>query len=755
MVVGTVVAVLANAALLVQGNKPPLPMLLALPVVALISYFPLVLNRTAASIEIGFDSCVLVFLLLVTGPLEAVAVWALASLVGQLVSGKRVSSMAFNIGLSTLAGAAMAWTATALDPLREISPGSLLAIAVGCAAYFVVDYAVTGISVALEEGLPTWTVLAQPTVLLALAAFVAIDSLGYLAAVVVRDRAVWVWVLLGVPVATILIATRALSRGHEHGRRLASLFDAAASMQSLPNRPAILDSVRTHARRVLHEDRVELRDQPPGPGEVGAVVQAGETAMWMVGPTRNRARSSKAGDQQALEALAAVAVESLARADLVEEMAHVARHDALTGLANRRLFQDRVEHGWHLHRRHEWPIAVLFLDLDNFKPVNDRFGHEIGDELLVAVADRLRRGLRPGDTVARLGGDEFAVLLEQAGSPDDVRRACERILDQLHTEFRLSGRRIMVGASVGVALSRDADDADAMLRNADMAMYRAKAAGKGGHHVFEPELAAARLQRLELLEQLSGAVGRGEMVLHYQPVVRLGTGDLDGYEALLRWRGPDGLVGPNEFIGLAEESGLIGAIGEWVLEQACADLPQLVAAAGRSLTLGVNVSAHQLSDQHFVEQVARLRPLMDADSALMLEMTESVLIGDDEATLYGVQALHDVGARLAIDDFGTGYSSIGYLRRLPFDVLKVDRSFVSSMTVDHRALTLVEAIVSMSSALNLAVVAEGIEREDQADRLRALGCTSGQGYLFARPMPLGDAVRYARRGAMAQLSPST
>ncbi|MBA3619211.1 MAG: hypothetical protein H0W56_06380, partial [Acidothermales bacterium] len=238
MFVGALVAVLANVALLVQGNKPPLPMLLALPVVALISYFPLVLNRTAANIEIAFDSCVLVFLLLVTGPLEAVAVWALASLVGQLVSGKRVSSMAFNIGLSTLAGAAMAWTATALNSLREISPGSLLAIAVGCAAYFVVDYVLTGISVALEEGLPTWTVLAQPTVLLALAAFVAIDSLGYLAAVVVRDRAVWVWVLLGVPVATILIATRALSRGHEHGRRLASLFDAAASMQSLPNRPA-------------------------------------------------------------------------------------------------------------------------------------------------------------------------------------------------------------------------------------------------------------------------------------------------------------------------------------------------------------------------------------------------------------------------------------------------------------------------------------------------------------------------------------
>ena len=316
-------------------------------------------------------------------------------------------------------------------------------------------------------------------------------------------------------------------------------------------------------------------------------------------------------------------------------------------------------------------------------------------------------------------------------------------------EFRLSGRRIVVGASVGVALSQDADNADALLRNADMAMYRAKAAGKGGYHVYAPELRAARLQRLELLELLGGAVGRGELLLHYQPLVRLSSGDLDGFEALLRWRGPDGLIGPNEFIGLAEESGLVNAIGEWVLEQACEDLPLLSAAAGHPLTLGVNVSAHQLSDHRFVEQVARLRPLMDRDSALLLEMTESVLIGDDDATLHGVQALHDVGASLAIDDFGTGYSSVSYLRRLPFDVLKIDRSFIASMTVDRRALTLVEAIVSMSSALNLTVVAEGIERVEQADLVRTMGCAIGQGYLFSRPLQLDDAVRYARQGAMA------
>jgi len=749
MLAGVVITIVSVVSMQFGGEPFAAQLVLAVPTIVVMTWFPLLLTRSSGGIEIGFDSCVLVFLALVTAPEQALVIWAVSTLVAQLTTQKKAWTKAFNVGLGVLAGFLAVRTMTAISSLDRTSARELLAVAAGCAVYFVVDYVVSGVSLALEERQPFLNTLAEPSAVLALCAFVAIDSLGYLGALVVRTLPSWTGLMLVVPLVVILVAARALSRGNEHQRRLSLLLDAAVRAQSLKDTASVLDALRTHARNVVGDDAVQVRPEPPGDGEAGAVVRQADTEVWVVGPARSNARSSAANDKQALEALAAMAEEALARVHLVDEMAHLARHDSLTGLANRTLFQDRVEHALELQQRRRGLVAVLYCDLDAFKAVNDRFGHEVGDELLAAVSRRLRDCLRPGDTVARLGGDEFAVLLEDAGHLEGVRQVCVRILEALRPSFELAGRQVSVGTSIGVALSADAEDAGALLRNADMAMYRAKSLGKGRFEVYLPALRDESLRRLELLERLRVAVDCDELVLHYQPVVDLSTGTVNGFEALLRWQRPEGLLGPDSFIAAAEESGLISTLGEWVVEQACADSAALVEAAQRPLSIGVNVSAHQLRGSGLVDQVRRLRATLGPRVNLVLEMTESVLIGDDAETMGSLHQLHALGARLAIDDFGTGFSSIGYLQHLPVDILKIDRSFTAKIGTDTRSAALVEAMVLMSAALELVVVAEGIETPEQSHRLRAMGCAVGQGFLFARPLPLDDALALLRAGPVA------
>jgi diguanylate cyclase (GGDEF)-like protein len=405
------------------------------------------------------------------------------------------------------------------------------------------------------------------------------------------------------------------------------------------------------------------------------------------------------------------------------------------------LFLDRVEQAVARSRRQGSQIAVLFLDLDGFKSINDRFGHAEGDELLKTVGDRLVGCMRAVDSVARLGGDEFAVLVEGVADTDEVDLLCRRILSELRRDITIAGHDVFVGGSIGVALSAGEDDGPGLLRNADMAMYRAKALGKDQFFVYEPSLRAANIKQLELIEALRAGVGT-ELVVHYQPVVDLERGRVDGLEALVRWNRGGVLVPPDAFISAAEQSGLIIELGAHVLAQLVEDAPLLARAAGRSLNLGCNMSALQLRDPLFAGQVAAaVVSLAECGCQLVLEMTESIVVADDHDNAEALHTLKRAGALLAIDDFGVGFSSIGYLQHLPVDIIKIDRSFVTDVDVNERAAALVEAILVMGAALDLAVVAEGIERESQAVRLGELGCKIGQGFLYARPSPLSETLR--------------
>jgi len=435
------------------------------------------------------------------------------------------------------------------------------------------------------------------------------------------------------------------------------------------------------------------------------------------------------------------------RKQLEQQLAHQAFHDPLTNLANRVLFRDRVEHALQRAVRGGGTPAVLFIDLDNFKAVNDGLGHSAGDWLLIEVATRLQICLRPADTVARLGGDEFAVLLDdEAAKAEDV---AERILQHFRHPFSVQGTDIVVTMSIGIASLMPQQGADDVLRNADLALYRAKGEGKACVASFEPEMHVAALRRLELEAELRRAIEgeseAGQLQLYYQPIARLSTGRMFGYEALVRWRHPErGLLEPLDFISLAEETGLIVPLGRWVLEEACRQTRDwqkrygpLLRGSGMSLMVGVNLSGRHLAQPELVDDVAAtLKKTGLTPSHLVLEMTESMLVHDNRATLERLHALKSLGVRLSIDDFGTGYSSLAYLERFPVDSLKMDRSFIASLDGEGNAKSpLAEAVIGLGRILGLKVVAEGIETREQWERLRQLGCGLGQGFYISYPLP--------------------
>jgi diguanylate cyclase (GGDEF)-like protein len=425
------------------------------------------------------------------------------------------------------------------------------------------------------------------------------------------------------------------------------------------------------------------------------------------------------------------------RNGLERELRHRAFHDALTDLANRSLFANRMEHALARGARNDSPIGVVVIDLDGFKTVNDSLGHSVGDDLLFAVGDRLRNAVRPGDTVARLGGDEFAILLEDEPTIDHLCDQAERILRSLAEPFELAGKSIVVTASAGVTLNRPGDGPEELIRNADMAMYLAKRDGKACVRRFEPALHHAALDRLELEADLRRALQRDELVVHYQPTVQLTSGAISGFEALVRWEHPRrGLLSPLEFIPLAEETGLIIDIGRWVLDQACHQARRWQQThATDELTISVNLSARQLRDPHLLADVAAtLQTTGLAPHCLVLEITETVLMDHTEAAIEGLHQLKALGIRLAIDDFGTGYSSLNYLRALPVDIVKIDKVFIDGVAHDKESRGLIKAILSMADTLDLQTVAEGVESRDQVNRLQQMGSSLVQGFYYARPL---------------------
>lgn len=449
-----------------------------------------------------------------------------------------------------------------------------------------------------------------------------------------------------------------------------------------------------------------------------------------------------------------VARDITARKALEAQLAYDALHDPLTGLANRALFHDRVAHAFAGAERISGRIVVFFLDVDEFKTVNDTLGHGHGDQLLATLAQRLLNATRGCDTVARLGGDEFGVLLENAGTDADAIIVAERIAASLRPPFTLGDQQLSVSASIGIARATDDDNTETLLRNADVAMYRAKSERRGRHAIFEPTMHQALVDRIALETDLRNGIERGELYLVYQPIVELDTGRITAIEALVRWAHPQrGTLPPALFIPLAEATGLIVPLGHFVLREACRQAAhwQDTAPIGGAPAVTVNLSARQFQQEDLAAVVAAVLAESGLDPArLVLEITESVVTRDIEAAIHQLRALKALGVQLAIDDFGTGYSSLSALQRFPIDILKIDKSFIDGVTGDGNDAALARTIIALGEMLHMRTVAEGIEYADQQQLVHTLGCQLGQGYLFAKPVSADEISRIMNE----QLGPS-
>jgi diguanylate cyclase (GGDEF)-like protein/PAS domain S-box-containing protein len=443
------------------------------------------------------------------------------------------------------------------------------------------------------------------------------------------------------------------------------------------------------------------------------------------------------------QAVANVLADAIARHSTDETLRHRVLHDSLTGLPNRLSFVEALTNALHRSVASGSPVGILFLDLDHFKLINDSLGHHAGDELLRAVAPRLRSHLRPGDLVARFGGDEFGVLVDRLADEEEAIAIADRVAGAFASPYAMGGVDHFVTASIGVAVARPTDrqpvSADLLIRDADAAMYRAKERGRARCELFDAEMRASAQRRLETERELRGVLDREELTLHYQPVVSLRTGEVSGMEALVRWQHPSrGLLDPGDFVSIAEECGMIESIGCWVQERACEQALEWhqLRPDERPFDISVNLSARQVAHRDLPVVVAEILARTGLDPIhLRLEITETVLVDESSTSQATLEALSEIGVGLVLDDFGTGYSSLAYLNRYPFDALKIDRSFVDGLGIEQERTGIVEAIIGMARALSLDVIAEGVENEAQLSELRRLDCDHAQGHLFAPPLP--------------------
>ncbi|HKF83281.1 MAG TPA: EAL domain-containing protein [Solirubrobacterales bacterium] len=463
-----------------------------------------------------------------------------------------------------------------------------------------------------------------------------------------------------------------------------------------------------------------------------------------------------AKDVPFVQAAANVLADAIERHAADQALRYRVLHDSLTGLPNRLSFVDALGDALDKAAISGSPVGILFLDLDHFKLINDSLGHHAGDALLRAVAPRLRAHLRPGDIVARFGGDEFGILIDRLADEGEAVAIADRVAAAFTQPFSLDGVDHFVSASTGVAVSRASEErtvnAELLIRDADAAMYRAKEGGRARCVLFDAEMRAGAMRRLEVERELRHALERDELALHYQPVVNLRTGEINGLEALVRWRHPErGTLDPSEFVSIAEDSGLIEPIGRWVQERACRQALEWhqLRPDSRPLDVAVNLSARQVAHRDLVDTVEEVIARTGLDPVhLRLEITESVLVEESVTANSSLEKLNELGVRLVLDDFGTGYSSLAYLNRFPFHALKIDRSFVDALGIEQEATAIVEAIIGMARALSLEVIAEGVESEVQLSELRRLGCDYAQGHLFHAAMPEREVSRLIAEGAL-------
>jgi diguanylate cyclase (GGDEF)-like protein/PAS domain S-box-containing protein len=566
-----------------------------------------------------------------------------------------------------------------------------------------------------------------------------------------------------------LVLMRTTGLAHEvadtrNEARFRALFDNASDAVVVVDTVGRVKYLTPSTERVLGQEPGGMLDQPIGQllaedderslGVLLSTAGGTTTAEWQVSGADGTRRDIEVvsadlrGDPR-VDGLVLTMRDISERKILDAELRRQALHDTLTGLPNKALFDDRVGHALGRADRSDGEVAVLFLDLDNFKLVNDSLGHSAGDELLVAVAVRLLSVLKPGDTVARFGGDEFVVLLEDDDAEAAADLVGQRLQDALQEPFRIGDEEVPLHASIGIAVGRAPECTPSqLLRDADLAMYVAKRNGRGRSERFAPEMHEMAMRRLEVASELPTAILDGQLVLFYQPIVDVPTGRILGCEALVRWNHPlRGLVMPDAFIPIAESTGVVVPLGAWVLGEACRQTSawRQAGIVEDAFYVSVNLSARHFKDRSVIDDVvhamtaAKLPP-----SALLIEVTESALVDDlDPGNVF--RELQELGVRLAIDDFGTGYSSLGRLSNFPVDVVKIDKSFIDRLSHDSDGETMVRAVVALSHSLGMTAVAEGVEDEEQAAALIRLGCNMAQGYLFARPMP-SDAMTSALQG---------
>ncbi len=500
--------------------------------------------------------------------------------------------------------------------------------------------------------------------------------------------------------------------------------------------PMVVDDWRSENR--FQESRLQAE---AGMRSAATVLIKGKGDPYgVLGAASRTVRTFNQDDVSFMQAIANVLANAIERRRTEEQTQHEALHDPLTGLPNRNLFLDRLEHALSVAARRRTSIAVLFLDLDQFKIVNDSLGHAAGDELLAAVAPRIEQALRPGDTVARFGGDEFAVLAEDVGNERGATRIAERIAEVLSRPFILREREHFVSASVGIAIGAGDEAPEAVIRDADSALYRAKERGRGGYEIFDEVMRSRVIEHMQIENDLRRAIQREELELHYQPVIKLSDGSIVALEALLRWNHPDrGLIGPLGFIPVAEESRLIVPIGRWVIEQACRQAAawQELHPDSAPVSVAVNLSARQIADPDLLSHIeGSVRANRIDPSSLWLELTETTLLDDTVFVERTLESLKGLGVRLVLDDFGVGFSSLGYLKRLPLSMIKLDRSFVENLTEGSHDAAIVRAVNEMADTIGIGVVAEGLETEEQVRMARALGCGFAQGFHFSEPVPV-------------------
>lgn len=732
--------------LVTTGSSVPWGMWFAAPVVALIARYPMTLFARTASVQVAFDFCVIAFLGVLLSQSAAMTVYSVGIVMSLATVRVRWSARVFNVGLALVSGGTGLWIITALrGSATEASPLELVAVGLGCGVAFLVDYLLSEVSVALEEGVEVKTQLFTADMAVALTTVVAVASVGYLGAIVHRTLPLWSLLLLAVPLVALVAAGVTRDRNIEMNRRMQVLFSAATTIHSAEDTEAVRRAVESGLRALARgSSAVDLRRRPPGDKEVGARLDIDQTRWWLVTGGLWRGHRSPAADRQHLASLARIGAEALTRLYMQETVTRLAERDPLTGLHNRAVFLRQADEALARCRGTGRRVGVLFCDLDGFKTVNDWFGHAAGDQLLIDVTRSLEQTLGSRAMVARLGGDEFAALIQDLSVDVDLSPISAAVLGAVERRFESQGRFAMVSTSLGWACSDGRHTAEQLLRNADIAMYEAKSAGKNCAREYHPALGRSRVRALALAEALSNAVESRDLSVVYQPVVSAVSGRVTGLEALARWEHEGRQVPPDVFIPLAENRGLIEPLGEVVLDCVAADAARLSAVVDWPLVIGVNVSALQLPSPSFVSAVRRTlrttRPL-----ELNLEITERQVVGDDVAVGRALEALHADGVRLSLDDFGVGFSSIGYLQRLAVSALKIDRKFCVDIDTDDRQRALLHSMISMGEAMGLDVVIEGVERQAQLDvLLPELGDfvehVYVQGNLMGVPMVLDDIV---------------